>query len=228
MKRTILVSALAVLTLAVTTTAEAQWGGRDSRSPYGYGRYDDVRRIAYDRGFREGIKEGEKDGRSRDPFRYDDEGDYRRGDIGYNRNYGDVVFYRQHFRAGFAEGYADGYRRYNRGYDNRPGYGNGRPGYGTGPGYGNGRPGYGTGPGYGYGRDDRYFAGFEIGAREGYEKGVEDARKNRGFDPRRHEWYRDGDRHYESRYGNREQYKIEYRRGFTNGYDRGYREGRYR
>lgn len=220
MKRTVIVPVLATLALAVATTAEAQWGGRDSRSSYGYGRYDEVRRIAYDRGFREGVKEGEKDGRSRDPFRYQDEGDFRRGDVGYHRNYGDETFYRQHFRSGFADGYADGYRRYNRGY-NPPGYGYGRPGYGN-------RPGYGTGPGYGYGRDERFVSAFEIGAREGYEKGRDDGQRNRAFDARRHEWYRSGDRHYENRYGNREQYKIEYRRGFTSGYERGYREARYR
>jgi len=220
MKRTVIVPVLAALALAVAPTAEAQWGGRDSRSSYGYGRYDEVRRIAYDRGFREGVKEGEKDGRSRDPFRYQDEGDFRRGDVGYHRNYGDETFYRQHFRSGFADGYADGYRRYNRGY-NPPGYGYGRPGYGN-------RPGYGTGPGYGYGRDERFVSAFEIGAREGYEKGRDDGQRNRAFDARRHEWYRSGDRHYENRYGNREQYKIEYRRGFTSGYERGYREARYR
>ena len=220
MKRTFNVLVLTALALAVTTTAEAQWGGRDSRSSYGYGRYDEIRRIAYDRGFREGVKEGEKDGRSRDPFHYQDEGDFRRGDIGYNRSYGDEAFYRQHFRSGFVDGYADGYRRYNRGYNDR-GYGYGRPGYGSGPRYGNG-------PGYGYGRDDRFVSPFEIGAREGYEKGREDAQRNRAFDARRHQWYRAGDRHYENRYGNREQYKIEYRRGFTSGYERGYREGRYR
>jgi hypothetical protein len=203
---------LAALALASATTAEAQWSARDSRSTYGYGRYEEVRRDAYDRGFREGVKEGEKDGRSRDPFRYDDEGDYRRGDIGYSRSDGDVVFYRQHFRSGFADGYADGYRRYTGGY-NRPGYGYGRPGYGA--------PGYGSGQG-------RYVTAFDVGAREGFEKGEEDARRNRAFDPRRQEWYREGDRHYESRYGSREQYKIEYRRGFMSGYERGYRDGRYR
>jgi hypothetical protein len=213
MKRTVLIPVLAALALGLAATAEAQRNGRDPRSSYGYGRYGEVGRIAYDRGFREGVKEGEKDGRSRDPFRYQDEGDYRSGDAGYSRSYGDVTFYRQHFRSGFADGYADGYRRYNGGY--------------SAPGYGYGRPGYSAGQGYGYG-DGRYVSGFEIGAREGYEKGVEDARKNRAFDPRRHEWYREGDRHYENRYGSREQYKVDYRRGFTSGYDRGYLEGRYR
>ena len=51
------------------------------------------------------------------------------------------------------------------------------------------------------------------GARDGYEKGREDAAQQRSFDPLRHTWYRVGDRHYEDRYGSREHYKDIYRRG---------------
>ena len=219
MKRPFLVPALAVLAFSVATPVSAQWGRPDPRPSYGSGPYSEVRRIAFDRGYREGVKEGEKDGRSRDPFRYQDEGDYRSGDVGYNRSYGDREFYRQAFRSGFADGYADGYRRYARGgYGNRP-YNDGRygdPRYGGGYGY--------PGGGYGYpGRDDRTLSPFDIGARDGYEKGREDARDRRAHDARRHAWYRAGDRDYNSRYGNRERYKDEYRRGFMTGYDRGYR-----
>jgi hypothetical protein len=70
--------------------------------------------------------------------------------------------------------------------------------------------------------------GFEAGVSDGYEKGVEDAEKRRSFDVLRHKWYREGDRHYEGRYGSREQYKDIYRQGFKEGYERGYRLGRYR
>ena len=63
---------------------------------------------------------------------------------------------------------------------------------------------------------------------DGYEKGAEDARKNRSYDVLRHEWYRSGDRHYESRDGSRERSKNVYREGFKEGYARGFREGRYR
>jgi hypothetical protein len=213
MKRPFLVPALVLVAFAVATPVNAQWGRPDSRAPsYGSSPYSEVRRIAVDRGYREGVKEGEKDGRSRDAFRYQDEGDYRNGDIGYNRSYGDREFYRQAFRSGFADGYADGYRRYARG-----GYGNGPSNDGR---YGDPR----YGGGYGYpGRDERYLSPFDIGARDGYEKGREDARDNRNFDARRHKWYREGDHDYNSRYGNRERYKDEYRRGFTAGYDRGFR-----
>ena len=69
---------------------------------------------------------------------------------------------------------------------------------------------------------------FDNGSRDGYEKGREDIRKNRSFDPLRHSWYRSGDRHYEGQYGSRDEYKNIYRRGFQQGYERGYQEGRYR
>jgi hypothetical protein len=218
MKRQFLVPVLVVLAFAVATPVSAQWSDPGNRQPsYGYSRNSEVRRIAFERGYREGVKEGEKDGRSRDAFRYQDERDYQRADVGYNRSYGNPERYRQAFRSGFADGYADGYRRYARG-----GYGNGA--------YNDGR--YGDpryGGGYGYpGRDDRDLSPFDIGARDGYEKGLEDSRKNRSFDARRHKWYREGDHDYNSRHGNRERYKDEYRRGFTAGYERGYREGRYR
>jgi hypothetical protein len=216
MKRLFIAPALGALALATASPAFAQYGRPDLRRPsYGSSRYSEVGRIAYDNGFREGIEEGEKDGRARDRFYYQDEGDWKNGDKGYSRGYGDKNAYRQTFRTGFADGYSEGYDRYSRGYDNGRygGYGNDR--------YGNGRyGGYGQGP-----RDNRYgySTAFETGRRDGFEKGLEDARGRDGFDPRRHKWYREGDRAYNSRYGSREQYKDEYRRGFTAGYEQGYR-----
>jgi hypothetical protein len=158
------------------------------------------------------VRAGETDGRRREVFRYQDERDFQRADLGYSRGYGDIGRYRVAFREGFAEGYASGYRRY------APRGDYGRGGYGP----------YGPGPGYGYPQQRGYSTAFDIGARDGFEKGREDAEKNRSFDARRHKWYREGDRDYNSRYGPREVYKDEYRRGFIAGYERGYREWRYR
>jgi hypothetical protein len=190
MKRILLVPALAVFSLACAAPVSGQWGRPDTR--YGYGA--SVDRIAYDNGFREGYREGERDGRNGERFRYEDESDYRRADIGYRREYGNINRYRQAFREGFASGYTEAYRRYSRG-------------------------GVYLGPG-------RHNAAFENGARDGYEKGREDARDGDRYDPRRHKWYREGDRGYNSRYGPRDLYKDEYRRGFLAGYERGYREWR--
>ena len=52
---------------------------------------------------------------------------------------------------------------------------------------------------------------------------AEDAGDRDRYDPRRHKWYRDADRGFESRYGSRERYKDEYRRGFLAGYEQAYR-----
>ena len=248
MKRLFLVPVLGLATLAVSAPVRADptgWLGRISRPSYDGGErqsYNDARRAAYDNGYREGLKEGEKDGRKNEVFRYEDERTFQRADKGYHREFGDVERYRQLFRTGYTAGYSEGYQRYGR-YDSRGTY-DSRGGYGNGGRYGDGRavPRRGAGvppyypdsrsypdrqpyPGGGRGYND---AAFQNGANDGYEKGVEDARKNRSFDPLRHEWYRSGDRHYDRRDGSREQYKDVYRRGFQEGYDRGYREGRYR
>jgi flagellar biosynthesis/type III secretory pathway protein FliH len=237
MKRFFLVPVLAAAALGSSAPARAQSVWHDSdRTAYSDERqsYYDSRRAAYDNGFREGLKQGEKDGRKNDVFAYQNEKTFQRADKGYHREYGPIERYRQSFRSGYADGYSDGYQRYAPNYS----YGNGRrfpgrndrgtstyPNRGTYPGYPQTYP--GTQGGYGG------YGGFgsvavQNGANDGYEKGVEDARRNRSFDPLRHAWYRSGDRHYEGRFGSREQYKDLYRQGFKDGYERGFREGRYR
>jgi hypothetical protein len=69
---------------------------------------------------------------------------------------------------------------------------------------------------------------FDNGYRDGLEKGIEDARNNRGHDPVRHSRYRSADRGYNRQYGTKDEYKDVYRDGFRAGYDEGYdgREGR--
>lgn len=177
--------------------------------------YGEVRRVAHERGYREGLKDGSRDARRGERFRYEDEREFRQADRGYHRRYGDRERYRQFFRDGYAAGYGDGYSRiagHGR-HTGRPGYGRYEP------------PAGGSAGRYGGGY---YSPAIDNGIRDGYEKGREDARKNRGFDPLRHSWYRAGDRHYESRYGPRQEYKDLYRRGFQQGYEQGYREARYR
>jgi hypothetical protein len=237
MNRRLLVPVLGVMGLALTAPASAQFSSRpdwtytnEARQPY-----NESRRIAYDNGYREGIKEGERDARRRDAFNYQDERTWQRGDKGYHRSFGDRQRYEQSFRTGYAAGYSDAYRRYspNYGYGDRGGYypntrgGSGYPGGGYGyPGGGYGSP----GGGYGYPGDSRYNYGpaYSNGIRDGYEKGREDARDRDSYDVLRHKWYRDGDRDYRSSYGPRQQYENLYRQAFREGYDRGYREWSYR
>lgn len=225
MKRFFLVPILGLATLAAAAPARAQSSGWLDIARPSYGErqsHYDARRTAYDNGYREGLREGEKDGRRNDRFAYQDERTYQRADKGYHREFGNEERYRQSFRTGYAAGYSDAYQRFGARYGDRRTY----------PGRNSRGPVYSpdtrnTYPGGSY-RGGYSNAAFQRGADDGYQKGVEDARKHRSFDPLRHAWYRSGDRHYEGRFGPREQYKDVYRRGFQEGYERGYRGGQYR
>jgi hypothetical protein len=67
---------------------------------------------------------------------------------------------------------------------------------------------------------------FERGYREGLQRGAEDAREGRRFEPERDRVYREADAGYNSRYGSRDSYRNEFRRGFTSGYRQGYYNAR--
>ena len=58
---------------------------------------------------------------------------------------------------------------------------------------------------------------------KGLEKGREDFRKHRDFDPARHKQYRNADDGYKSSYGDRRNYEAGYRRAFEDGYRQAYR-----
>jgi hypothetical protein len=213
MVRTCLGVGLAVAIVSAAAPAAAQVRRHDgyygARASYGF-----------DNGYRQGLSEGERDARQRQRFDYNDSNQYRRADRGYDRRSGDLDGYRREFRRGFEAGYRDGYQRAGNG---RGGYGP----YGNSGGRGNSRGGYGY-PG-GYGSPYGYASpAAQYGFNEGYEKGLEDLRDGDRYEPARHKWYREGDRHYNSRYGSRDAYKNEYRLAFREGYDRAFREGRYR
>jgi hypothetical protein len=256
MKRQMFVPALSLAALVLSAPVQAQTGGWLDRYRPSYAderqSYYDARRTAYDNGYREGLKEGEKDAKKHEPYRYQDEKSWQHADKGYRREYGDIGRYQQAFRSGYAEGYTQMYQQYspysgNARYGNNPR--NGRYGDGDADDYGR----YGDGravprpdanypvypnqrqypqsypnqyPGQ-YGQYGGYNNGpaFDNGSRDGFEKGQEDARKGRSYDPLRHDWYRDASRNYDSRYGTRDAYKDVYRDGFRAGYDRGYRGG---
>jgi hypothetical protein len=78
--------------------------GRD----YDRGRYH-ARRIAFDNGYRDGLREGEKDNSHHDRYNYRDERRYREGDAGYRRDYGSRYEYVNTYRDGFEEGYSQAY-----------------------------------------------------------------------------------------------------------------------
>ena len=115
---------------AMTGTASAQ--GRNSQDRYNQDRYDqdrydqgrngrgygnDVRRIAENQGFKDGIWEGSnraREGRNFDPYRTNS---YKKAIDGYNRSMGDRNFYQQSYRQAYLRGYEQGFRQYGgRGY----------------------------------------------------------------------------------------------------------------
>jgi hypothetical protein len=116
--------AVALLALATAGVANADHRdgrgravGRGDRGYYGAGR------IAFEKGYEEGLEDGRKDRDRRrrfDPARHDE---YRDGDHGYRDRYGSRYQYVRGFRAGFLQGYRDGFdvRRYGR--DSRDRYG---------------------------------------------------------------------------------------------------------
>ncbi len=153
MRRLLLVPALGVVGLVLASPASAQLEGSidlnrptytdEARQPY-----NESRRAAYDNGYTEGIREGERDARSRDVFNYQDERSWQRADKGYHRSFGDPVRYQQSFRTGYTAGYSDGYRRFapDNGYRGNGGvYPTTRGGYPSQGGYGYpGQGGYST------------------------------------------------------------------------------------
>ncbi len=203
------------LTLVAGSTALAAQRGWDDR-------YDrDWRQAAYDRGYQDGYQQGTHDVRDRRAYAYDRDRRYRNADDGYQRSYGDRDAYRQSFRQGFVTGYSAGYygRNPNQGY-----------GYGY-PAYGNSYPGYGQYP-YGRAVPRPYSPGYATndlaatnGRADGYEKGREDGRKNRSYQPSRHDRYEDADHGYKKWYGPKDYYRRVYRQAFVAGYDAGYRDG---
>ena len=176
----------------------------------------------YRQGWEQGRRAGLDDARRGETFRYTDEADYRRTEA-VLRQSGYDSRYRDQYRRGYDEGYRAGYSAAYA--DARgPAYGGSGRGRGVPPGWSNGR-GVGTRGGWA----GRYDPAFQIGATDGYESGLNDARGRREYDPISEGRYRAGDRGYQREYGSLDVYKANYREGFRAGYQEGYLDaGRFR
>jgi hypothetical protein len=190
-----------------------------SQGYYAYARdYDrDIDRRAYDNGYAEGLSHGERDARGGRTFSVERHDDYRDADDGYRRGEGDRERYRHAFRQGFQAGYSTGFTRIAR--DRGYGYGY-EPPRATAP-YRYPAPYPPAGPPAAY-----VSPAAQVGYRDGYEVGRNDARDRESYDPVRSNRYRSGDHEYSSRYGPKELYKREYRSAFQQGYEQAYREYR--
>ncbi len=127
MNRKAIAAVLALTTLATATPAQAGVQvdiriGNDRGGYYDRGWYD-IRRIAFDHGYRDGLREGEKDDRHDDRYNYRDEKRWREADAGYRREFGSRHAYASTYRRGFEDGYRRGFanRRGPGRYDDRRG-----------------------------------------------------------------------------------------------------------
>lgn len=68
--------------------------------------------LAYDNGYRDGIRAGQRDVSNHATFDAADEPSYRDGDHGYRSSFGDIEVYKRQYREGFMRGYQDGYGRW--------------------------------------------------------------------------------------------------------------------
>ena len=194
--------AAAAAVVMLPAAADAQFGRPNRQGELGA---RSSTREAYERGYVEGRRNGERDSRSGDPYAVERDRVYRDADRGFERRYGSRDAYRNDFRRGYAEGYRAGYDQtaFRRG--NVRGNRNNLPA----------RPGSGR-----VLADPAQARGYS----DGYTKGAEDGRDRDRFDPRRHGDYRSADNGYRGEYGSKDVYRDSYRAGFTRGYEEGYQQ----
>lgn len=72
----------------------------------------------------------------------------------------------------------------------------------------------------------RVGAGYNRCYNDGLDKGKDDVRHGRRYEPTRFGWYCDGDRGCVRAYGPRDDYTTVYRQGFIDGYAAGYGDAR--
>lgn len=161
---------------------------------------------AYDRGYREGVRQGEFDARRSLPLDFQRDPVFRDGMRGYERRFGSRNLYRDDFRRGYTDGYRSSYVRIRPAPAPRVLRNGGVFGPAARPG--------------GY-EEPAYARGYA----DGYKQGAGDGRDRDGYDPVGHRDYRDGDQGYYGGYGSRDAYRNNYRAGYREGYEEGYRLG---
>lgn len=203
--RRLIMATVAAALLSAPAVADAQ-RARQRWPDANVSRQGSFSQDAYDRGYRQGLREGEQDARRGRDFDLYGNSDYRDGDRGYNQRDGNRDRYRSSYRSGFESGYRTG-------FDNarvvRTGQNSRRNSRVFSP---RGARGY---------QEPAYARGYS----DGFEKGLDDGRDRDRYDPVRHGDYREADQGYSGTYGSKDAYKNNYRAGFRQGYDDGYRDG---
>lgn len=231
-------SLLFAIGMVLSTTAQAQnqddrWvrdrdnvnqnrRGRDWDRYGNYGGSAELRRIALNAGYDEGIKEGRKDRGNGSRTEHRNLSSYERATKGYNRRLGDRELYRRYFREAFEDGYnAESYFRGrarrdrnndgNRDRRDRNDDGNWDRSVRNDDGYGN----------FGGSFQLRQTA-LNAGFNEGVKQGREDRRARNANGYQSHSTYQKATKDYSSRLGDREVYQRYFREAYQNGYADGY------
>jgi hypothetical protein len=200
-----LFAALAVVGAATAAAAQSApaFGILEVQNGRGRG----LTRDAYDRGYREGLRQGEVDARRGLAPDFERDQIFRDGTRGYERRFGTRDLYRDDFRRGYMDGYRSSYASLRRApvapylERNAPGV--------FGPQQRSG----------GY-QEPAYARGYS----DGYRQGTDDGRDRDRYDPVGHRDYRDADQGYYRSYGSRDAYRNNYRAGYREGYEEGYRQ----
>ena len=172
------------------------------------GRGRGLARDGYDRGYREGLRQGEFDARRGLALDFERDQIFRDGTRGYEHRFGARDLYRDDFRRGYMDGYRSSYARLRRApappylERNAPGV-------------------FGSQQRSGGYQEPAYARGYF----DGYRQGTDDGRDRDRYDPVGHRDYRDADQGYYRSYGSRDAYRNNYRAGYREGYEEGYRQG---
>lgn len=191
--------------------------GRDSDRYDNYGGSAELRQVALNAGYNEGVRE-RNNGQNRRGANYQDLNSYRRATTGYSSRLGDRELYRRYFRAAFVNGYnSNGNNQGNSARDNRDRNLNRNANNGDQNRRGRNWDRYGNFGGSNQLRQTALNAGYN----EGIKQGRSDRGRNRNFDFRNQNAYQKANQDYNSSLGDRQLYQRYYREGFENGYTDG-------
>src|SRR5687767_14804392 len=87
--------------LSLGGAAEAQYSPRDRDWNQNRGGYGAWQQVSYDNGYRDGLRQGERDAREGRAYSFDRDSRYRKADEGFRREFGDREAYRQVYRRAY-------------------------------------------------------------------------------------------------------------------------------
>ena len=206
MRQQMRMAALAVsMVLALGAISFAQdWDDYHYRGGNG----SQARQYGYDRGFHDGQKRGQHEGRENDPYDYHTP-DWRQATKGYKDWMGPVNAYQNGYQQGYANGFRNGFIAERPGWRDRDGDRDYR--YRNEGNYGNGY----------YGGNYRYDsrAGYNNGYQDGVTMAREDLYNRKPFNPNPRARFGGRDNGYVREYGDKNTYKAEYTDGYRAGYE---------